>query len=153
MANAKNKHSSKIHSRARFVPSHDTPARKAILTVITLIIFAVLISAVCSIIFNAERTTKSAISNLATEYYENYLHQSISSSGEDINKVMQKYTDTGFSAIPLRQLILRSSQDKAVKEAILKYCDENATLIQFFPIEPFSKTDYRVEYTYSCSFS
>ena len=152
MANAKNKHSSKIHSRARFAPSCETPARKLILIVIILIVLTVSASITCSIIFDTERTVKSTISNLATEYYEDYLYQSISSSGEDIDKVMQKYVDTGFSAIPLRQLIFRSSQDTTIKDTILKYCDEDATHIQFFPTAPFGKTDYKVEYTYSCSF-
>lgn len=152
MANAKNKHSSKIHSRARFTSSHETPARKLVLIVIILAIFTVSISIACSIIFDTEHTVKSTISNLATEYYEDYLYQSISSSGEDIDKVMQKYVDTGFSAIPLRQLIFRSSQGAAVKDTILKYCDEDVTHIQFFPTAPFGKADYKVEYTYSCSF-
>ena len=152
MANAKNKHSSKIHSRTRFAPSCETPARKLILIIIILAVFIVSISIACSIIFDTERTVKSTISNLATEYYEDYLYQSISSSGEDIDKVMQKYVDTGFSAIPLRQLIFRSSQGTAIKDTILRYCDEDATHIQFFPTAPFKKSDYKVKYTYSCSF-
>ena len=152
MANAKNKHSSKIHSRARFAPSYETPARKLILIVIILIVFTVSASITCSIIFDAEHTVKSTISSLAADYYEDYLYRNISSSGEDIDTVMQKYVNTGFSAIPLRQLIFRSSQGAAAKDTILKYCDEDATHIQFFPTAPFGKADYKVEYTYSCSF-
>lgn len=152
MANAKNKHSSRIHSRTRFISNYETPARKAILVIIVIAIFAVIVSLICSFTFNTERTIKSEISNLATGYYEDYLYKSISSSGKDINEVMQKYVDTGFSTIPLRQLILHSPQKSSLENTMLNYCDENATLIQFFPTEPFGKTDYRVEYTYSCSF-
>ena len=151
MAYAKNKYSSHIHSKTRFLSHSKTPAQKVTFIVIIIAIIVVAIALVCSLILNPEHTTKSTISKLATEYYEEYFYPNIST--DDISKTMSKYANSGFSKIPLSQLLLYNNQQNAsYQPSLTKYCDENTTYIQFFPTEPFGKTDYRIEYTYSCNF-
>lgn len=155
MANAKNKHSRKIHqSRSRFLSSHTkTPTQKIILVVIVLAIIAVFIALFCSLAFNAERTTKAKISHLATDYYENYFYPNLSPNGKDMSEVLGRYANTGLARVTLRQLILSNPNlSKQDASQLQKYCDENSTFVQFFPTEPYGKSDYRAEFTYSCSF-
>ena len=155
MANAKNKHSRKIHqSRSRLLSSRaKTPAQKIILVIIILAIATVFIALICSLIFNPEHTAKTTISQLATEYYEDYFYPNIFSNDKDMSEALGRYTNTGLAKVSLRQLILsNSSLSPADANFIRQYCDENSTFVQFFPTEPYGKSNYHTEFTYSCSF-
>lgn len=155
MAHAKNKHSRKIHqSKNRFLSSRaKTPIQKTIFTVIILAVITVFATLICSLVFNPERTTKSTISHLATEYYEDYFYPNVFSGSQDMSEILGRYTDTGLARITLRQLLLYDNQKNTkYQNTLTKYCDENATFVQFFPTEPYGKTNYRTEFTYSCSF-
>lgn len=150
MAYAKNKHSSKVHFKTRFLPSAKTSAQKLTLLAIIVATIAVLTAIICSLVFNAERTTKSTISHLASDYYENYFYSNISSNNPA--EVMNKYTDAGLTRITLRQLLLYTPQNSVYEDTLLRYCDEDNTYVVFYPKAPFGKTDYDTKYTYSCSF-
>lgn len=155
MANAKNKYSRKIHqSRSRFLSSRaKTPAQKIILIVIILAVISVFAALICSLILNPENTTKSKISRLATEYYEDYFYPNLSPDGKDMSEVLGRYANTGLARVSLRQIILSNSNlSKQDASQLQKYCDENSTFVQFFPTEPYDKSDYHTEFTYSCSF-
>ena len=155
MANAKNKHSRKIHkSRSRFLSSRaKSPTQKIILIVIVSTIITVFIALICSLFLNPEHSTKSKISQLATEYYEDYFYPNVFSGSKDMSEVLSRYTGTGLARVSLRQLILsNSSLLPADANFIRQHCDENSTFVQFFPTEPYNKSDYRTEFTYSCSF-
>ena len=155
MAYAKNKYSSKMHApKTRFLSaSGKTFAQKTILAVIVLAILLVITSVACVFIFDNERITKNKISNLASKYYENYFYPSMSIDKNKLSEIMSQYTDTGFNNTTLRQIILANGEDyTSDAEFIRKYCDENSTLIRFFPEPPYDNTSYRVEYSYSCSF-
>lgn len=155
MANAKNKHSRKIHkSRNRFLSSRaKSPTQKIILIVIISAIITVFISLICSLFLNPEHNTKSKISQLATEYYEDYFYPNVFSGNKDMSEVLNRYTDTGLAKVSLRQLILSNSNlSEQDASQLQKYCDENTTFVQFFPTEPYDKTSYHTEFTYSCSF-
>jgi hypothetical protein len=151
MAYAKNKHSSNIHvSKARLTSSGQAPMQKIILVVIILAVLTVLAALIYSLLFNPERVVKSTISQLSNSYYEDYFYPNISG---DASQALPRYTDTGLSKVTLRQLLLYDDQQTAKYQDLLsKYCDTNATYVQFYPTEPFGKSDYHTEFTYSCSF-
>ena len=155
MASAKNKYSTKLHqTKTHFSDSHaKAPVQKTIFIIIVLAILTVFVALLYSLIFNTEHVTKSKISYLATNYYENYFYPNLSPHNKDMSDVLNRYTDTGLARISLRQLIL-SNQDLSQQDIdyFRKNCDENTTFVQFFPTEPFGSTDYRTEFTYSCSF-
>ncbi len=155
MASVRNKYSTKLHqARTHFATSRTkTPAQKIILIIIVLATLAVFIALLYSFIFNAERITKSKISHLATDYYENYFYPNLSPNDKNMSDVLKRYTDIGLAKVSLRQLIL-SNQNLSQQDIdyLQKYCDENNTFAQFFPTEPFNSTDYHTEFTYSCSF-
>ena len=155
MANAKNKHSHKIHkSRSRFLSSRaKSPTQKIILIVIVSAIITVFIALTCSLILNPENNTKTKISQLATEYYEDYFYPNVFSGNKDMSEILNRYTDTGLAKVSLRQLILSNSNlSPADVNFIRQHCDENTTFVQFFPTDPYNKTSYHTECTYSCSF-
>ena len=153
-AKTKNKRRVKTHSaKSRFLSiRHKTPIQKLTLAVIILAIFTVIIAVICALIFDTERAVKSTISSLATDYYENYFYENISTGNKDMTKTMEKFADTGFSKVTLRQLLLYNQQNSNYKDLLLKHCDENTTSVTFYPESPYSKTSYRTEYSYSCSF-
>ena len=130
-----------------------TPVQKTILVVIILAIITVLFSVIFTLVFTTERQVKTKISSLASSYYEDYFYPNIISDNNNTPKIVEHYSGTGFSKVSLRQIIL-SNQKITASEAdfLRKYCNENDTLVQFFPESPYDKTSYRVEFTYSCNF-
>ena len=66
---------------------------------------------------------------------------------------MEKYEKHGFSAVSLRQLLLYDNhKNEKYDGELTKYCDKDRTVIKFYPESPYEKTNYRVDYTYSCEF-
>lgn len=128
------------------------------LAIIIISIIVVFISLIAAIIMQPERQIHGTIEKLASEYYEDYYYEIIINSEEfknqpDLNSVLGKYQEKGFSAIPLSELLLYDSQkNQAYANFLTKYCDENETTIKFYPDPPFEKTSYHTEYSYSCNF-
>ena len=138
----KKKSKTKIYSRDVHVsipqsssPQFSTVSKFISLSIIaismTLVIFAVLFA-----IFNRpENIVKVKIDSLARDYYENYVYEEFVSSDAyaeitDLDAVMQKYTNRGFSRIALRQILLHDP-DKYASDAtyLREYCNENSTFI------------------------
>ncbi len=132
--------------------------RRTILTVISLAMLTVVIATICIFIFKPENVVKSKISDLSSNYYENFLYKNIISSeayleSKDLNAIMEKYKETGFAAVTLRQLILFGTQKDSDLSSLLKeYCNENETSVKFYPEAPYTQSSYRTEYAYSCNF-
>ena len=133
-------------------------AQKFALTVIGVSIFIVALTILSSILFSPERVTKNQISQLASEYYENYFYAKLitanpSITTKELEEILGKYQTSGLAAIPLRQLLLYDNQKNAASAPKLeKYCDTNNTYMKFYPEPPYSKTSYHTEYFYSCNF-
>jgi len=130
--------------------------QKIILGVIGAAFIAVVIAALSVILNRPENVITSKIESLSSDYYENYLYQEIVNSDQfsgNIDETLQKYVEVGFSPITLRELLLHDTEKtKDIAPLIKEHCDENRTIIKFFPEAPFSKTSYRVNYSYSCDF-
>ncbi len=141
----------KSHKRRRF----STP-QIITLTVIIISMVIVVTATICSIVFKPEKVVKAKISKISADYYENFLYQSFDfdhASSEDYENFIQRYEKTGLSTTTLRQLLLHDHQKNAdIAPLLKKYCDEDTTFIRFYPEYPYSKTSYRVEYSYSCDF-
>lgn len=130
-----------------------TLAQKTIITIIILAIITVTASVICGLVFDTEYKIKNRISQLASEYYENYFYHNISESNDNPAEALKRYTDTGLAKVSLRQLVLSNpniSNDE--KDFLYQHCNENSTSVQFFPESPYDEKSYRTEYTYSCKF-
>ena len=135
--------------------------QKIILSIILTVALSVITFSVYAIIHFRPTDTitlvKSYISSMSTDYYENYYFPSLESSihdhgNSDISEVLSRYTDTGFSRVPLRQIISHVDYDEAALSQITERCDTKSTFVHFFPDPPFTSTSYHVDYEYSCNF-
>ena len=132
---------------------HKNPAQKIILVVIILAVLSVIVSTFYAFTVDNEQITKNKISDLASEYYEHYFYPSMSIDEDRLDEVMSRYTEIGINSTSLRQIILSTNNNRsATADFIRKYCDENSTIVKFFPEPPYTNTSYHTEYSYSCSF-
>lgn len=166
MIKPKNKNgSSSFHtSRTRIKSSHIAHTKKldrkifksskrAVLTVIALAMLTVILTVLLSILSSPEHVVKTKISEITTDYYENYFYPHLTESDTPLDETMSHYTEVGFSRVSLRQLLLFDSERYAgAASTITAYCDENETFIQIYPEPPFSSSDYRIDYHYACIF-
>ena len=133
-------------------------SRHIILIVIIMAMLMVVLAILSRAFLTPERIVKQKIEAITTDYYENYFYPQFTAVAEMQNpnilaEKMKRYETPGFSTITLRQLLLFDNQRYATAADILTaYCDENKTYMQIFPEPPFEKTNYRVEYHYSCDF-
>ncbi len=124
------------------------------ITIIVVIIIAMLVvaAAIAIQLFNTpERSVKSKIENIASDYYENYFYKKIVKNGT--TDVIGKYKETGFARVYFRQFLLYDNEKYASEAPLIKkYCDENSSFVIFYPDPPYGQTNYHVEYNYSCEF-
>lgn len=147
-------YSSRNKRQATKVPLSFT--QKLIIVVIILAIIVTIIGIIISFFLQPEHLTKSRIEGLAADYYENFLYENLINSENysgDIEATMSKHVETGFTPITLRQLILHDQEKTAsIADSLRNNCDIERTTIKYFPVPPYSRTDYRVDYNYICNF-
>ena len=128
--------------------------QKIIVCVIAIIFVLIFFFLIFSLINNPERSVKSKIDNLARDYYENFLYEQIThTNNQTPAKALEEYKSVGLSIVYLRQLLYNKNQnDEETIKYLTNYCDENDTIIKYYPEPPYQKDSYRVEYSYSCDF-
>ncbi len=145
------KNSQKNRSRKIFLVS-----KRSILAVIVLAMLTVILTLLFSNFYDPEKLTTRKIESITADYYETYFYPRIENYGttdKSMSDIMSRYKETGFSKITLRQLLLFDSARHAdAAELLTKYCDPEATYVKIYPDDPYGKTDYHVDYTYSCAF-
>lgn len=129
-----------------------TKIQKIILSIIGFLF--VLITILCISIFflNPETRIKNKIAELTAKYYETYLYENLKNSDQvpNFEEAIERYKDYGFAHVYLRQLIYYDNNPETIN-FLKKHCDENKTSAKIYPEPPYSKTSYRVDYTYSCN--
>ena len=143
-----------------------TVARNTILTVIGLAMLAVLAFTIFNFIATPEFLVKREVESITKDYYENYFYpqilenNSLSRDESDpavlepiMSEALKRYIEHGFARVSLRQLTLYDDRRHgASASALSEYCNLDQTLIKIYPESPFTSTNYRVEYDYSCKF-
>ena len=135
--------------------------QKLVVGIIILATVAIVVFSVYAI--NRSRPVDTAtaveahIANLATDYYEHYFFPDLESSihtnsASDISEVLTAYTETGFTKVPLRQILSHTEHSDDITNVIIERCDTNHTFVHFFPEPPFNATSYHTSYDYSCNF-
>lgn len=148
--------SSHLSSRKRIDRQVYSATKKSILTVIIFSMLIVIL-AVLFVIFNdPEKLVKQKITDITTDYYENYYYPSLIGNAADedsLSDIMTPYVTPGFATISLRQLLLFDNERFAKTATFVKqYCDENKTFAHIYPDPPFGKKNYHIDYIYSCAF-
>ena len=128
-------------------------ARRAILTVIVLAMMVVILAFLVAFFMKPENAVVSKIEDMAKDYYENYYYDLFVDnmpSGRKIDEAFSKYEESGFSDVTLRRLVVYDSHKHSdVERTLYEYCDPDKTTVKIYPVAPFLRTDYRVEYNYS----
>ncbi|MBR2659035.1 hypothetical protein IKD57_04115 [Candidatus Saccharibacteria bacterium] len=143
------------HSRLK-KPDFSRTARKIIIVVIIITMFAVILFLLFKSFSTPEHIIKAKIETAATDYYENFFYTDITKYGtteKSLAEIMDRYKDKGFSTVSLRQLLLYDSKKYAdARDVVTSYCDENKSYVKFYPEPPYEQKNYRIEYHYSCDF-
>lgn len=106
--------------------------------------------------FNPEAEAKRKFEEMATTYYEEYFYDKFMESIEPGVKEekLKMYEETGLQPVLLRQLLLyQNGKNAGLKKYFERQgyeCDKNKTSAKFYPVAPYGKKDYTVEYEYSC---
>ena len=107
---------------------------------------------------NAEAVAHRKFEAMAREYYENYYYDKfLGTMTEEAKQVkMEIYEKTGLQPVLLRQLLLYQNGKNAGMKKFFDTegytCDRNVTSAKFYPVKPYGRTDYTVEYNYACSY-
>lgn len=134
------------------------PIEKKI-TIVCIIVAAVAVVASLFIgfFFNSERVAQRKLAELAKDYYENYYYDKFMQTIDDesLEEAFGKNEERGFAPVYLRQLLLFDNERNTKYEKYFSTsgykCNKNETKIQIFPEAPYGKTNYKVEYVFSCN--
>ena len=123
-------------------------AKRSVLAIIVLAMLSVVLTLLFTSFTQPEKVVTSKIERIVADYYENYFYDRI----KDYSN-LDNYTESGFSRVTLRQLLLFDSERHAKETSLLsQYCDTESTYVRIFPEEPFERHDYHVDYHYACTF-
>lgn len=112
----------------------------------------VAISLILWFYFQPDKVARRELEYLAKDYYETYYYpQSIENADQN---TLTKVAENGSPTVKLRQLLLFDNQRHASSAQAFDqkryFCDTSATYIKYYPVEPFGKKDYKIEYNYTC---
>ena len=148
--------SSRLSSSKKFNRQIFDTAKRSIIMVIILAMLVVILAIPLSAFQNPEYIVKHSIESMTTDYYENYFYPRLigtTDSNTSLDDIMSPYVTHGFAIVSLRQLLLFDDERYAnLTSTLTEYCNENSTFVRIYPDEPFGKTNYHVDYHYSCEF-
>ena len=130
-------------------------ARRFITCGVVISSIMVVVGIFVSVFFNAEAVAHRKFEMLAREYYEDYYYDKFMATIDEsvFNEKMATFANSGLKPVPLRQILLyQNGKNSAYKKYFEREgfsCDKSATTAQFFPVEPYGKKDYTVEFSYS----
>ena len=148
----------------RYISDH---TKSIILTIIASVALIVIGFMVFNLIATPEYLVKREVESITKDYYENYFYPSILSNNSiatdsvstpegaasALSDVLAQYTEKGFARLTLHQLLLYDHlRHYSSISSLSKYCDLDRTFIKIYPESPFTRQNYRIDYTYSCKF-
>ena len=146
----------KTRSRIKSKKNDPVFVRKFVTCGIMISLVMVFLSVFTVVYFNPEAIAKRKFEYLVKDYYEKYYYDKFLSalSKEGDTEKFKDYEAKGFQSILLRQLLLyqngKNSEYKKYFESDEYTCDKNETSAKIYPVAPYGRTNYRVEYNYSC---
>ena len=155
-------HSRQISKSSQLAKSEKTSRRVSrrsryiIIAVIILAMMAVILTILLSSLQDPERIIEGKIEEISKDYYENYFYNQIgryNTAGDSVEDIVSKYSDTGFSRVTLNQLLYYdNSRHASLRPILTEYCDLENTYIKIYPYAPYGRTDYSIDYHYSCAY-
>lgn len=146
-----------VSSRSSYQkPPSKSHTSHIILGIIALACLSVIATLIIAVVCNPKRLTEQKITALAKDYYENFFYPQITNGKSDTatKETLERYADTGFANVSLRQLLLfDSGRHAAEAHSLTKYCDTNATKVRFYPKPPYGPRNYHAEFVFSCEYA
>ena len=128
---------------------------RAMLGIIAACAVCITVSLCADAAFDPAHDAKTALENLADDYYIEYLYPYV--LGDKIQNpapVLSEYQNIGLPIVRLRQLLVydKTKTGNYIQKLSNDYvkCDTNMTSIRFFPKEPYGPRDYEVTFQLSC---
>ena len=109
-----------------------------------------------AIYFNPLKVAERKFTAMAREYYEDYYYDKFFGAMTEEGRAakLETFSTTGLQPVLLRQLLLYQNGKNA---GMKKYfdsktfkCDRSKTSAQFFPVEPYGRTDYEMKINLEC---
>ncbi len=156
----------KVKSKAVYRDSSQI-AKKIILGIIALTMLTTVIFVFFNLVATPEFLLKRQVESMTRDYYENFFYPQIlannqiseselsdsATSEAKLLPIFDKYQAPGFPRLTLRHLTLYDdAKYRNFTGTLAKYCDLDKTQIKIFPESPFKKSNYRVEYDYTCNY-
>ena len=127
-----------------------------ILVDIFLVTIIVIIGTTIALLDTNGVIAQKRISALAADYYENYFYAQLTDpddSSANHESTLSQYHERGLSPLTLRDLLLHDGEKYLnTRNYLTKYCDENHTIIKFYPDPPYERKSYHADISYSCNF-
>lgn len=128
---------------------------RAMLGIIVACMVCITVSLCADAAFDPARDAKTALKDLAEDYYIEYLYPYVLGGQiENPSPVLSEYQKIGLPIVRLRQLLVydKTKTGNYIQKISNEYvkCDTNMTSIRFFPKEPYGPRDYDVTFQLSC---
>ena len=107
---------------------------------------------------NPEKVLTAKLSELGTDFYENFYYDQLGKSQEEREETLKKFSDKGIK-IDLDNLIrLNSDNSEDLKSIFVNKktgssCDAKNTKVIIYPKEGYGKKDYKIETVLECGFN
>ncbi|MBQ6570947.1 hypothetical protein IJI02_01220 [Candidatus Saccharibacteria bacterium] len=149
---------SKKTRRKVLVPISGT-ARKVVSIGVIVCAMVVLISLIVNIYYQPDKVATRELEEIARDYYENYFYDNFVAAipaDSSLEKEMGEYAETGFLPVYLRHLLLYNNGKNEAKKRYFEtstyVCDKNATFVRIYPVAPFGRKDYTINYSFACNY-
>ena len=135
-----------------------TFAKRTILVVIIILAIAVITTLISALFYDNKKIIKKEIIEMTKDYYEKYFYEQLVNSEQHnqpdtFKETMDKYHTGALNTLTLRDLLTYDDgKFNKYEKHLSEYCDIDTTTVRIFPYEPYSRTTYHAEFTYSCNF-
>lgn len=125
---------------------------KGVVLLIALLIVFVVIYLFSSGYFNKERKLTNSITNLGTNFYEDFYYKKISESGSDSQKFLEQFGDVGI-IVSLYNMEKNIGNDNESDIKVLNdaKCDKYKTTVTIYPKSPYKKDSYTMKANLECN--
>lgn len=128
-------------------------AQRVVLSIIVILVLVVSGGIITLLNYDTKTQLETEINDLAETYYEDYFYPNVFSGNISMADVLAEFGESGLTEVTLRQLILNNPNLTTSDIHFLReHCDQETTTVRYYPVEPYSNTDYRTEFNYNCNF-
>ena len=104
--------------------------------------------------FDEKYQVEAKISDLVHDYYEEYYYPTAFDSDEALAaNFLARFTSVGLTPVSLRQMLLTLPNiSERERNLIEQHCNQNTTMVTYYPKSPYSADSYDTELQYNCDF-